>query len=263
MKRLVASLPVAVLALACSTKIELDPRTYHVFAAASLRDACEEIGKSWEVEHPTDKVVFEFAASNVLAEQIVISHSHGADLFISADAASLDVVRKAGQIVQEGPRPWLSDPLVVVVPAARTELKIESAADLARPEFAKLSLANPENVPAGRQAQDWLQSKGVWPKVARRVLPGLDERAALAAVELQLADAAIVHASEAVLSDKARIAFRVPLDEGPRSEFAIAVIDGPAGEESWYPENLLAFFVGAEAGQIFTRRGFVVPSNPR
>jgi len=118
------------------------PVELHVYAAASLREACEEIGKLWEVKNPTEELVFNFGASNTLAQQIVASHK--ADVFLSADTAQLEVVRKAGLVQFVGRPGWLSNQLVVIVPTPRNGVKIEAASDLARPEFAKLSLANPE-----------------------------------------------------------------------------------------------------------------------
>jgi molybdate transport system substrate-binding protein len=232
-----------------------------VFAAASLRESCEEIGKLWALKHPTEKVVFNFGASNVLAQQIVASHK--ADVFLSADTAQLEVVRKAGAVIEAGAPGWLSNQLVVVVPASHKDVKIESATDLARPEFAKLSLANPEAVPAGKYAKAWLESKGAWKDLEARVVPALDVRAALGAVESQACDAGIVYSTDAAITEKVRVVYRVPPAEGPKIEYVAAALrsDGhpsfATADHGGLAGELLAFFTGPEARAVFERRGFL------
>ena len=232
-----------------------------VYSAASLRESCEEIGKLWAAKHPTEKVVFNFGASNVLAQQIVASRK--ADVFLSADTAQLEVVRKAGVVVEAGAPGWLSNQLVVVVPAARVDVKIESATDLARPEFAKLSLANPEAVPAGKYSKAWLESKGAWKDVEARVVPALDVRAALGAVESQACDAGIVYSTDAAITEKVRVVYRVPPADGPKIEYAAAALkngDHPTfaiADHGGLAGELLAFFTGPEARAVFERRGFL------
>ena len=279
MKQVLCALIALLPAVACSEPAEpadraSRPQELNVFAASSLRESCEEIGAKWRAAHPRITLHFNFGASNVLAQQIVASKK--CDVFISADAAQLDVVRKAGLVVNVTQPGWLSNQLVVVVPASRGDVRIEGAGDLARPEFAKLSLANPEAVPAGKYAKVWLTSQGAWDSVESRVVPGLDVRAALAAVESQACDVGIVYATDAAMTDKVRVAFRVPLEEGPKIEYFGAVLQTAAWtaypydkydpqrpyDEDHQPTTaaipLLDFFVGDQAKQVLERRGFIV-----
>src|SRR5690348_2684784 len=64
-----------------------------VFAAASLTDALNEIGKNYEAT-TGNRVVFSFAASSTLAQQI--ANSSGADVFISADLDWMDYLERKG-----------------------------------------------------------------------------------------------------------------------------------------------------------------------
>ena len=71
-----------------------------VSAAASLTDAFQAVGKSYEAKHPGTHVVLNFAASDVLLRQI--ANGAPADVFASADQAAMDkavaelIVRAAG-----------------------------------------------------------------------------------------------------------------------------------------------------------------------
>ncbi|MGI9107816.1 MAG: substrate-binding domain-containing protein [Pyrinomonadaceae bacterium] len=51
-------------------------------------------------------------------------------------------------------------------------LKLESVADLARPEFRKIANANPEHAPYGMAAREALQSSQVWETVSPKLVFG-------------------------------------------------------------------------------------------
>src|SRR6478735_6363378 len=106
-----------------------------VFAAASLSEALKEIAAKYEPA-TGDKLTFNFAASSVLARQI--KEGAPADLFFSADEAKMDDLAKAGLITPASRRSLLSNALVIVIPAGST-LKIDSAADLADSDVARLA----------------------------------------------------------------------------------------------------------------------------
>ena len=59
----------------------------NVYAAASLTDALKELGANFE-KQSGDKIVFNFAASSLLARQI--TEGAPADIFLSADEAKMD-----------------------------------------------------------------------------------------------------------------------------------------------------------------------------
>src|SRR5579871_2222057 len=82
-----------------------------VFAAASLTDALQEIGKSYQVESG-HSVAFSFAASSVLARQI--EASGGADMFLSADSDWMNELDKHNLIARDTRRDLLGNRLVLI-----------------------------------------------------------------------------------------------------------------------------------------------------
>lgn len=250
-----AALVFSLLAIACG---QPEPRRVRVFAAASLREACDDVSALWRTAHPDVELVFNFAASNVLAQQIEASRA--ADLFLSADLAQMERVRGAGVIAVDGPLRWLSNQLVVVAPASAGPFELVGASQMAEARFRRLSLANPEAVPAGKYAAAWLRSEGVWDALAPRIAPATDVRAALAAVEAGACDLGVVYSTDAAASSRVRVVMRVPAEDGPRIEYAIAALRGPAPIES--AELALAHFTSASADECFARRGFLVGERP-
>src|ERR1700759_1029982 len=77
-----------------------------VCAASSLTDALKEIGTTYEAQSG-DRIVFNFAASSMLARQI--EESAPADVFFSADDAQMDRLEKSGHIEAGSRRELLSN----------------------------------------------------------------------------------------------------------------------------------------------------------
>lgn len=228
-----------------------------VYAAVSLRDALAEIAPLCEPAAGA-RIVFNLGASNELARQIVAANQ--ADVFVSADEAWMDRVAAAGLVDPATRRDLVSNRLVVIVPAD-SRLAIDGAAALGRAPLDWLSLANPEAVPAGKYAKAWLQKSGVWAKLSDRILPAADARAALAAVESGGAAAGIVYATDAAISKKVRVVYRVSEDEsGARIAYPIAAMrDRPLAAKA---KLVVDCFAGDAARAVFERRGFVLLPRP-
>ncbi len=175
-------------------------------AAASLTDAMKEIGAAYEKESG-DKLQFNFGASNMLARQI--EEGAPADVFFSADEAKMDALEKKDLLLPGTRRSLLSNSLVIVV-AADSGMSPKSAADLAKPEYKKLALAEPRSVPAGIYAREYLEKLGLWEAVKEKVVPTENVRAALAAVESGNVDAGIVYKTDALISKKVKVRSKSP-----------------------------------------------------
>lgn len=228
-----------------------EPVELTVYAAASLRDALQELAPAAERATGT-RLVFNLGASNDLAREIVAANK--ADLFFSADEGWMDRVADAGLVDAGSRRSPLANRLVVIVPAG-SRLQIAAAKDLAAPAIRRLVLANPAAVPAGKYAKAWLESAGQWTAVAERVIPALDVRAALAAVESGTVDVGVVYRTDAAGSQRVRVAYLVPEGEGPRISYALAALGSRPNLES--ARAVAAWLCAPQAAAIFARFGFV------
>lgn len=225
-----------------------------VFAAASLTDALQEIATPYEKESG-DKLLFNFGASSALARQI--QEGAPADLFFSADEAKMDGLEKRGLVLKGTRKSLLSNTLVIVVPSD-SSLKITSAQDLAAAKVRALALAEPQAVPAGIYAKEYLRSLKLWGKVIDKVVPTENVRAALAAVESGNVEAGIVYKTDAQISRKVKIAFEVPAAEGPKISYPLAVMAESRQQEA--ARKLLAYLESPAALEVFRRYGFLVSS---
>jgi molybdate transport system substrate-binding protein len=223
-----------------------------LYAAASLREALQDLTPGCEKKTGA-RLVVNFAASSDLARQIQAAEK--ADLFFSADEADMDRLAEAGLLEPSSRKTILSNRLVVVGPADST-LTIRSASDLARAAVRRLSLANPEAVPAGKYARAWLVKAGQWDALKDRVVPAVDVRAALAAVESGLLEAGVVYATDAAVSKKVRILYEVPAEEGPSISYPIAMLRGRPHPDQ--VKKMEACLTGEDAMKAFRARGFIV-----
>lgn len=220
-----------------------------VSAATSLTDALEEIGKLYEASSG-NKLLFNLAASSDLARQIRAGAP--ADVFFSADAAQMDTLQRTGDVEAGAAVRLLSNSLVVVVPATST-LAIASARELKA--LKRLALAEPSSVPAGVYAKSWLEKAGLWSSLEKRVVPTLNVRATLAAVETGAVDAGIVYKTDAAISKRVRVAFEVPREQGPRIVYLVAPMRASKKPGA---RNFVAFLAKPAAARVFEKHGFVM-----
>ncbi|AEI64565.1 molybdate ABC transporter substrate-binding protein [Corallococcus macrosporus] len=222
-----------------------------VFAAVSTTDALQELAPAF-TRATGHTVEFALGASSVLARQAVAGAP--ADVFLSADVAQMDVVEKAGLVAPSTRVELLSNRLVVVVPV---DAKAAPSSAEGLRGVKRLSLADPEAVPAGVYAKAWLVKAGLWEALTPKVVPALDVRAALAAVETGRVDAGVVYSTDAAHSKRARIAFQVPEQDAPRIVYPAAVLTN--GGALAGGRAFVRFLQTDAARKVFARHGFGVP----
>lgn len=236
---------------ACSPRAE--QVKLRVYAASSTRDVLQSLEDQFEARHAID-IVFNFGSSSDLSRQI--SAAMQAEVFLSADEKEMDRLADSGLVLEETRRPLLSNQLVVIEPADNPRIFDQpfTPSQLAGSSVTRVSLADPETVPAGRYAKAWLQQEGAWDQIATRVLPALDVRAALATVESGSAQAGIVYATDAAVASNARVVFVVPQERGPRISYPVAVLR--SGHSERLAREFVSFLSSPEATRAFKAAGF-------
>jgi molybdate transport system substrate-binding protein len=234
--------------VACLAFAAVSPQPVTVCAAISLSDALETIAKEYAAAGG-GPVRFNFAGSNTLARQLV--NGAPADLFISADEAQMDVAARAGAVDPASRVDLLGNRLAIV--ARPGSPPIGGAADLARPGIGRIALGDPLAVPAGVYARRYLESAGLWPSLADRIVPVGNVRAALAAVMNGSADAAIVYESDTVTAGTLK-AIVIAGSGAPRIVYPAALVTRAANRAE--AERFLAFLRGPQAAAVFARYKF-------
>lgn len=228
-----------------------------VFAAASLTDAFNDIATAFSAANPGVTPVFNFAGSNQLATQI--GEGAPADVLASANRRQMDVAVESGRVAAGAPQVFVTNRLVVVVPADNPA-GIEALTDLAAPDTLLVLAA--EEVPAGQYALEFLDKAAAdtafAPGFKDAVLANVvsyeeNVRAVLNKVALGEADAGIVYASDAV-TEPGVAAIDIPDALNVLAEYPIAPLN-----DSAQPAAAAAFVelvLSAEGQAILAEYGF-------
>jgi molybdate transport system substrate-binding protein len=225
-----------------------------VYAAASLTEAFEELGRGFEAEHPGSDVVFNFAGSQHLATQI--NEGAPAHVFASANIKQMDAVVAGGRISAASVTVFARNQLVIITPREPSS-DIATLADLARPGL-RLVLAA-DAVPVGEYSLavlDNAAAAGYGGDFRQRVLANVvsyedNVRGVVSKIALGEADGGIVYATDA----GGGAAVRSLAIDGPLNvvaSYPIAALDG-AGAGA----GAFVAYVRSAAGQaILARHGF-------
>lgn len=223
-----------------------------VFGAASLTDSLKDLGAAYE-QQTGQKVVFNFAASSMLARQI--HEGAPADIFFSADETQMDNLARQGLIDPATRRDRLGNTLVIVVPAG-SALAISSAGDLTNSSIQQIALADPKSVPAGVYAKEWLEKLQLWKGIEPKVVPTENVRGALAAVASGNVAAGIVYKTDAAISKKVKVAYEVTGTAAPDIRYPLALVKSSAQPE--IARQFLEYLDSEKAAEVFKKYGFIV-----
>lgn len=245
---------------------ETEPATLTVFAAASLTEAFQEIGRHFREQHPNVEVIFNFGASNQLAQQLAAGAP--ADLFASANVAQMEVAIAAGRVAGGSPQPFVQNRLVVIFPADNPA-NIRSLNDLAKPGLL-LVLAAAE-VPVGRYSLDFLdraaQETAFGAAYEAEVLANVvsyeeNVRAVLSKVALGEADAGIVYSSD-ITSEAAAEVGRLDIPDALNTIATYPIAPISDGRQPELAAAFVEFVLSAEGQGILGNYGFIPADSGR
>ena len=223
-----------------------------VSAAASLTDVLKEIGAGYEAK-TKHMVKFNFGPSSGLARQI--EEGAPADIFFSADLRQMDNLEQKGRLESDTRKNLLSNRLVIIVPMD-SRVAISSPKGLLKTDIKKIALAEPTAVPVGVYSRKYLTDEGLWNQIKPKLVPVQDVRATLASVQSGNVEAGFVYKTDAAVSKKVKIAYEVPIDNGPKITYPIAIVKASTRKEA--ARSFINYVQSPVARQAFNQYGFVV-----
>jgi molybdate transport system substrate-binding protein len=228
-------------------------RPLTIFAAASLREALEEIAGLF-VAAGGARPVLAYAGSNQLARQI--EQGAPADLFLSADEEWMDFLVRRGLIRDGSRRNLLGNSLVLVGPAgAPQRVTIDRNLDLAALlKGGRLAMPDPNSVPAGRYAKAALEHFGLFANLRNKIAASENVRVALAYVARDEAPFGIVYATDAAAEPKVQIIGAFPKESHPTIIYPVAITSSASHPDA---PSFLSFLGSAPAIGVFEKRGFI------
>ena len=249
----------AAFALSAAKPVWAEPQPILLFAAASLKNALDDIDQTWQRD-TGQPVTASYAASSTLAKQI--ENGAPGDLFISADTEWMDYLDRR-KLLKPGSRSnLLGNTLVFIAPAnSQVALTVAPAFPLAAAlGDGRLAMADPTSVPAGKYGKAALEKLGVWPSVANRIAAAENVRAALLLVARGEAPLGIVYRTDAAVEPGVRVVAAFPPDSHPPIVYPIALI---AASQNPNAPALLTYLHGPAAKAQFRKAGFTTLDEAR
>jgi molybdate transport system substrate-binding protein len=222
-----------------------------VSVAASLKDALQEIKDAYEQEHPDITLSFNFGGSGKLMQQI--RQGAPVDLFLSASQTDMNKLEEEQLILSETRTDFARNSLVLVTHAS-DPAAISSFAELDNPTIAHIATGEPETVPAGRYSKEVLEKLQLWDRISPRLIFASDVRQVLAYVEAGNAEAGIVYATDAALSEKVKVLATANPDWHEPIVYPGAVVAASENREA--AEAFLAYLKSERGKQVLEKYGF-------
>ncbi len=226
--------------------------TLTVSAAASLKDAMEQVQPLYNQQKSNVKLTYNFGSSGALQRQI--EQGAGADIFVSAATKQMDALEKQGLLLEGTRKNLLKNQLVLIVPQNSTV--VTDFKDLTKPTVKKIALGEPKSVPAGEYAQQVLTNLKIIDQVKPKAVYAKDVRQALNYVESGNVDAGIVYLSDAKSSPKVKIVATAADNTHSPIVYPVAVIKSSKSPDA--AKDFVQFLSGNQAKSVFEKQGFTL-----
>jgi molybdate transport system substrate-binding protein len=225
-----------------------------IFAAASLKNALDDIANGWKASgKPAPKI--SYAASSALAKQL--EQGAPADLFISADTDWMDYVEKKDLIKKDTRVNLLGNKIVLIAPKdSKATVDVKQGFDLAKLlADGKLAMANVDSVPAGKYGKAALEKLGAWDGVKGSIAQAENVRAALLLVARGEAALGIVYSTDAAAEPNVKIIGTFPAASHPPIIYPAAVTKDTKSPNA---KAFLDLLKSTRARPAFEKQGFEV-----
>ena len=235
-----------------------EDKTITVFAAASMKNALDEIDAAYTAKTGV-KFSVSYAASSVLAKQI--EQGAPADVFVSADTDWMDYAISRKTINEPSRVNLLGNSIVLIAPkdSKIDNVTIAQGFDLAKlAGDGRIATGDVTAVPVGKYAKAALQTLGAWDAAAPKFAFAESVRAALTLVARGEAVLGIVYSTDAKIEPGVKIVGTFPAQSHPTIVYPVAATTTAKAEAADY----LAFLRSPAAKTIFEKYGFVFLITP-
>ena len=257
-RRFLAAFAAAIAVAALPQAAVAKEKSITVFAAASLKNALDEVDSLFTRQSGI-KVVASYAASSSLMKQI--EQGAPADVFLSADIDWMDYGIKHNLIKNDTRKDLLGNRLVLIAPKDSKigNVTIAPGFDLAAlVGSGRIATGDVRAVPAGLYAKAALEKLGIWPSVESKIAMAENVRAALVLVARGEAPLGIVYETDAKVDPSVKIIGVFPENSHPPIIYPVAMTKDAKPDAAQY----LAFLTTPEAKAVFERYGFRVLGKP-
>ena len=233
--------------------------TLHVFAAASLRNALDEIIATYGQQTPTADIRATYAGSSTLARQISLGAP--ADLFISANTDWMDHLIESQHIEPASRRILASNELILISDQPGEPLDLTDSNTIRHHlSQSRVAVALVDAVPAGIYAKAALTELGHWHALENNLIQTDNVRAALRLVEMGEVPWGIVYKSDIAHASQVSERGRFPKWSHPTITYPSGLTQRHRNESTQQLlQRFQTFLHSTEAQAILKDHGFGTP----
>ena len=227
-------------------------KTIIVFAAASMKNALDDIDAAYTAKTGV-KIIVSYGPSSGLAKQI--EQGAPADVFISADTDWMDYAIAKKNISEPSRVNLLGNSIVLIAPKDSKigNVTIGAGFDLAKlAGDGRIATGDVKSVPVGKYAKAALEKLGSWQAAEAKFAMTDNVRAALTLVARDEAALGIVYSTDAKVEPGVKIVGTFPADSHPAIIYPVAATTTAKPATSDY----LAFLRSTAAKNILEKYGF-------
>lgn len=228
-------------------------KVLHVSAAASLTNVMQDIAKEYEQQHPDVKVEFNFGSSGAL--QQAIENGGQSDLFVSAAQKQMNALEKAGLLADGTRQDLLINDVVLIVPKD-SKKDIKSFEDLNTDKVQKLALGEPKGVPVGQYSEQIFTHMNNLDAMKAKAVYGTDVRQVLSWIEQGEADAGLVYATDAAITDGVKVVAKAPADSHKPIIYPVSVLKD--SKQLDLAKDFEQFLLNDTSKALFEKYGFTM-----
>jgi molybdate transport system substrate-binding protein len=233
------------------TSCHTSPRsTMTVSAAISLKNVLESLRTEYTKSHPDANITFNFGGSGALEFQI--ENGAPVDLFISASAKYVDELEQKTLTLPGSRTTIATNQLVIITPKKSSPIHLPE--DLLNSSIRRIAIGDPKSVPAGSYAAEALKNLYLFDRLASKFVYSNDVRQVLTYVETSNADAGIVYTTDALESNRVRVAVQLPDSLHDPITYPAAIIG--ASKKQAEAKAFLDFLSSDSARTVLARFGF-------
>lgn len=237
---------------AAHSRAAAQDKTITVFAAASMKNALDDIDAAYTTRTGV-KIVVSYAASSALAKQI--EQGAPADVFISADTDWMDYAALKKTINETTRVNLLGNSIVLIAPkdSKVDNVNIGPGFDLSKlAGDGRIATGDVKSVPVGKYSRAALEKLGAWQAAEPKFAMAESVRAALTLVARGEAVLGIVYSTDAKVEPGVKTVGTFPGHSHPAIIYPVAATTTAKPGTSDY----LAFLRSTAAKNIFEKYGF-------
>lgn len=232
------------------TSENVEETTILVAAASSLKNCMDDkLIPMFEEKYPNVIVETTYDSSGKLQTQI--EEGAEVDVFLSAAMKQMNALNEKG-LISEGTIDELLENKIVLIVSAGNSSDINSFGDILNAE--NIAVGDPESVPAGQYAKEVFDNLKIWDAVVAKASLGTNVTEVLNWVGEGSADAGVVYSTDAISTDKVKVAAEAPEGSVKKIIYPVGIVKSTKNAEA----SLLftEFLKSDDAMKVFETYGF-------